>query len=141
MRRQFEFMQQNNFTLPFCTEFSLGSRSNIENSIRPFSIGFGSFFLQMVLENSNLSLCRKIFEHCHFVQNFPPVPEMISKIQSDPLPLVYGIIFKNYLADFLKIYLLFLCVSSLRKFITNTSCFKNLPTTIAGTVDRVDIAL
>ena len=35
------------------------------------------------LENT-LSLCRKIFEHYHYVQNFPPVPEMLSIIQSDP---------------------------------------------------------
>ena len=28
-------------------------------------------FFQIVLELCNLSLCRKIFEHCHFVQNFP----------------------------------------------------------------------
>ena len=34
----------------------------------------------------NLSLCRKIFEHSHFVQNFPPVPEMLSKIQTQPFP-------------------------------------------------------
>ena len=32
-----------------------------------------------------MSLCRQIFEHCHFVQNFPPVPEMILKTQSDLL--------------------------------------------------------
>ena len=31
-----------------------------------------------------------IFEHCHLVQNFPPVPEMLSKIQSDPFPLGYS---------------------------------------------------
>ena len=31
----------------------------------------------------NFSLSRKIFEECHFVQNFPPLPEKLSKIQSD----------------------------------------------------------
>ena len=36
----------------------------------------------------------KIFEHCHFVQNFPPVPEMISHIQFDPFPVGYGVYFK-----------------------------------------------
>ena len=30
-----------------------------------------------------MSLCRKIFEHCHFVQSFPTVDETLSKIQSD----------------------------------------------------------
>ena len=51
----------------------------------------------------NLSLCRKLFEHCRLVQNFTPVYEMIMKIQSDP-PLGYGIYFKNGLADFLKMF-------------------------------------
>ena len=46
----------------------------------------------------NLILCSKIFEHCHFVQNFPPFDEILSKIQSDPFPLVTGL-FKNGLAE------------------------------------------
>ena len=45
---------------------------------------------------------RKIFEHCHFVQNFFPVPEVISQVQSDPFTLGYGIFFKDYLADILN---------------------------------------
>ena len=49
----------------------------------------------IVFKKRNLGLCRKIFEHCHFVQNFPPVPEMISKMLSDPSPLGYGIFFLN----------------------------------------------
>ena len=66
----------------------------------------------------NLSLCRKIFEHCHFVQNFPSVPEM--KIPSYPSPLGYGIFFSSnglrkyairvYVEKYLKIFF------SLRKF-------------------------
>ena len=39
----------------------------------------------------NLSLCRKILEHCHLVLNFLPVPEIVSKIQSDPFPLGYSV--------------------------------------------------
>ena len=39
----------------------------------------------------NLSLCSIIIEHCHLVHNFPPVPEMISQIQSDPSPLGYSV--------------------------------------------------
>ena len=39
----------------------------------------------------NLSLCSKLIEHCHLVQNFPPVPEMLLKIQSDPSPLGYSV--------------------------------------------------
>ena len=39
----------------------------------------------------------------HFVQNFTPVDKMISKIQSDPSPLGYGIFFlKNRFGRFLK---------------------------------------
>ena len=67
--------------MPFCTEFPPGSRNDIENAIRTFAIGRRDFFLQMVLEIRNLSLCIKIFEHCHFFQNLPPVPEMISKFK------------------------------------------------------------
>ena len=53
----------------------------------------------------NLSLCRQIFEHCQIVQIFPPVPEMIKQIQSDPFPLGYGLrdIFqKLFFSDFFK---------------------------------------
>ena len=48
----------------------------------PSLLGYGIYFLQLVLKICNLSLCRKIFKHCHFVQNFPPAPEMLSKIPS-----------------------------------------------------------
>ena len=44
-------------TLPFCTVYSIIEQSQ---------------------EIRNLSLCRKIFEHCDFVQNIPPVPEMLT---------------------------------------------------------------
>ena len=53
---------------------------------------FGSI-MELSWKIRNLSLCRKMFEHCNQVQNFPPVPEMLSKIQSDPSPLGYGIFF------------------------------------------------
>jgi len=43
----------------------------------------------------NLSLCSIIIEHCHLVHNFPPVPEMISQIQSDPSPLGYSVFSKD----------------------------------------------
>ena len=56
-------------------------------------LGYGIFFFKWSWKIRNLSYCRKIFEHCHLVQNFPPVPEMLSKIQSDPYPLGYGIFF------------------------------------------------
>ena len=51
---------------------------------------FGSI-MELSWKLQDLSLCRKIFEHWHFVQNFPPVPEMLSKIQSDPSPLGYSV--------------------------------------------------
>ena len=53
-----------------CSEFPHGSRDFIENSIRPFSIGPQRFY-KWSWKIRNLSLCRKIFEHCHLVQNFP----------------------------------------------------------------------
>ena len=41
----------------------------------------------MVLENTQFEFsCSTIIEHCHLVQNFPPVPEIISQTQSDPSP-------------------------------------------------------
>ena len=79
--------------LPFGSEFPPGSRNVIENSIRHFSIGLQRFF-KCSLKICNFNLCRKIFEHCHLVQNFPLVPEMLSKIQSDPSPLGYGVFFQ-----------------------------------------------
>ena len=39
--------------------------------------------------------CSKIIEHCHLVQNFPPVPEMLLKIQSDTSPLGYSVFFSS----------------------------------------------
>ena len=44
---------------------------------------------------SNLSVCRKIFWHCQFVQNLTPVDEEILKIQSDPSLLGSCIFFIN----------------------------------------------
>ena len=44
----------------------------------------GFFSLNMQKEICNLSLCRQIFDHGNFVQNFLLVPEMISNIQSKP---------------------------------------------------------
>ena len=57
------------------------------------SLYWATAFFQKVLEIRNLSLCSEIIGHCHFVHNFPPVPEMISKIQSDPSSLGKGIFF------------------------------------------------
>ena len=57
---------------------------------------------RIVLKICNLSLCRKIFEHCHFIQTITLVDEMILKIQSKPSQFGYVIFFKNSLADFLK---------------------------------------
>ena len=74
--------------------------SDIENSNRPFSIRLRDFFLQLVLEICNLSLCithfikpyrdldfgkvlwnwlKKNIWTLSFFQNFPPVSEMILK--------------------------------------------------------------
>ena len=57
------------------------------------------------LKISNLSLCRKIFENCRFVQNFPPVPEIMSQTLTDP-SFGYGIFVKKDLAEFLKYFIL-----------------------------------
>ena len=63
-------MEKNIWTLPFGSEFPPSSWDVIENSIRPFSIGLQGFF-KGSWKIGNLSLWRKIFEHCHLVQNFP----------------------------------------------------------------------
>ena len=39
-------------------------------------------------------------KHWHFIQNFPLVPEMTSKIQSDPSPLGYGFFSLNGLRKY-----------------------------------------
>ena len=54
------------------------------------SIGLQRFF-KWSQKIRNLRLSSKIFGHCQLFPNFPPVPEMLSKIQSDPSPLGYGI--------------------------------------------------
>ena len=46
------------------------------------------------LENTHLSSSSKMIEQCHLVQNFPPVPEILSKILFDPSPLDYSVFFK-----------------------------------------------
>ena len=61
----------------------------------PSPLGFGIFFFKWSLKIRNLSKCSKIIEHCHLVQNFPPVPEMLLKIQSDPSPLGYSVFFSS----------------------------------------------
>ena len=48
----------------------------------------------------NLSICSKIIWNWHFAQNFPPVPEMISKIQSAPSSLGYGTFSSNGLRKY-----------------------------------------
>ena len=69
----------------------------------------------IVLKIRSLSLCSKIIGLCHFEQNFPPVSEMISKIQSDP-SLGYGYFSSNshrkypifvYVEKYLNITILF----------------------------------
>ena len=50
----------------------------------------------------NLSFCRKIFEHCRFDLNFPLVPGMLSKIQSNP----FTFIFLQYFSKNLRIHIL-----------------------------------
>ena len=53
----------------------------------PSPMGYKRFFKCL----SNLSLCSKIIENCHFVQIFTPVVvNMLSKIQSSPSPEGYG---------------------------------------------------
>ena len=41
-------------------------------------------FFKWSLKIRNLCFCSKIFKYCHLVQNFPPVTDMLSKIQFDP---------------------------------------------------------
>ena len=65
----------------------------------PTLLHWATAFFKIVLENRNLSLSSKIFGHCHLVPNFPPVPEMLSKIQSDPSPLGYSV-FSNGLGKY-----------------------------------------
>ena len=66
----------------------------------PTLLHWATAFFQMVFWRiCNLSICRKIFEHCHLVHNFHPVPEMLSKIQSDPSPLGYSV-FSNSLGEY-----------------------------------------
>ena len=52
----------------------------------------GSLFCQSVMwvpsvRQSPLRLCSKIIGHCQFVQFFPSVPEMISKLKSQPFSI------------------------------------------------------
>jgi len=72
-------------------------------------LGYG-ISLKMALENTKFEFIKKIFEHYHLIQNFPPVPEMISKIQSAHFPLDYSIfskivqwIFENISPGFLRV--------------------------------------
>ena len=66
--------------------------------------GWFSYRLGPIMELSwkirNLSLCSITFEHCHSVQNFTLVDEMLLKIQSDPSPL--GHFFQKRFGEFLK---------------------------------------
>ena len=54
-----------------------------------------SFFSSRVLKNTQFEFMLKNILTLHLVQNFPWVPEMISKIQSDPSPLGYSIFFSS----------------------------------------------
>ena len=47
----------------------------------------------------------KGIEHCHFVQNFIPVDQMLSKIQSESIELRH-FFFKNGMANFWKMFLI-----------------------------------
>ena len=95
---QFEFIQQNIWTLPIISEFPPGSKDAIENSFRPFSIGLQRFF-KWSQKIRNLSLSSKIFGHCQLFPNFLLVPKMLSKIHSDPSPLGYSV-FSNGLRKY-----------------------------------------
>ena len=68
-------------------------------SIQPFSIRLQRFLSSKSLRKYAIWVCSKIMEHCHLVLNFPPVPEKLSKIQSDPFSLGYSV-FWNYLGNF-----------------------------------------
>ena len=54
----------------------------------------------MVLDNTQFELMLKNIEH--YVQNFPPVVQMLSIIQINSSTLGYGRFFKNGLSDFLQ---------------------------------------
>ena len=96
---QFEFIQQNIWTLPIISEFPPGSKDAIENSFRPFSIGLQRFF-KWSQKIRNLSLSSKIFVHCCLVANFHLVPEILSKIQFNSLNWATGFFSSNCLGKY-----------------------------------------
>ena len=68
------------------------------------SIGYGIFFLPyMVLENTQFEVSRQIFEHKHFVQNCPPVPEYIHKFNPFSIGLL-DLFLQKRLGRFLRIF-------------------------------------
>ena len=68
----------------------------IENSIQPFSIGLQRFF-QWVLENMQFEFIYKKYLDIDIWFQISPwlIPEMLSKIQSDPSSLGYRVFFKG----------------------------------------------
>ena len=63
--------------------------------------------------------CRKIFDHWHYVQNFNPGDETLSKIQSDPSLLGYRRFFKCLRKSAIWVYV--------EKYFNITILFKLLP--------------
>ena len=104
---QFEFILKNIWTLPFCTEFPTWLKKlyrNLNPTILHWAKGFflSLYGLRKYTIWVYLNKYFVILIVWYFVQNFPPVLEMISQIQS-PFQLGYGI-FKKMIRRIIWIY-------------------------------------